>query len=376
MTLLFGMTGAYGVPGGIATANRNTLRALLQLSETSSLPLVVLSLHEGEEARPAFLPDGVRFRGFRGQRASFSLALAAGSLRARLVCLDHVTLGRPLLPLVRWGLARTAIFAHGSESWKRVRRSSIRGFQASALTLTNSEYTLRKMRERFDGFEATVCALGLSPDVPLNQAVPAPSTEPLRLTAADGATRRIGSRALLLVGRMHPAEREKGHRQLIDALPRLQASFPDAQLVFPGPGDDRSALLEYARAGGVAPAVFLPGFVPDAELWRLYHASYALVMPSRQEGFGLVYLEAMNWGKPCVGCFDDGAEAVIRHGETGWLVRNPSDRDELLDVLRRLLADPARAAAMGRAGFRRLHERFTAEHAQARIRESLRGVLA
>ncbi len=50
-------------------------------------------------------------------------------------------------------------------------------------------------------------------------------------------------------------------------------------------------------------------------LEQLYSQCYAFVVPSKQEGFGLVHLEAMNFGKPCVGCFDDGAADVNVDGE-------------------------------------------------------------
>ena len=98
-------------------------------------------------------------------------------------------------------------------------------------------------------------------------------------------------------------------------------------------------------------------------------------MPSRQEGFGLVYLEAMNFGKPCLGCRDDGAEDVIVHEETGLLVNDPKDAKELAAALRRLLSDFEEAREMGRRGFERLHQRFTAAHFQQRLREQFAKIL-
>jgi glycosyltransferase involved in cell wall biosynthesis len=98
-------------------------------------------------------------------------------------------------------------------------------------------------------------------------------------------------------------------------------------------------------------------------------------MPSTQEGFGLVYLEAMNYAKPCVGCRAAGAADVIVDGETGFLVEGPIDRREMLTVLRRLLADPVRAQAMGRRGLERLHRSFTAHHYQQRVKAAIAGVL-
>ena len=116
--------------------------------------------------------------------------------------------------------------------------------------------------------------------------------------------------------------------------------------------------------------MFFPGYVPTETLKELYQQCYALVMPSTQEGFGLVYLEAMQYAKPCVGCWDQGAEDVIVHGETGFLVHDPDDPQELFDTLRYLLAQ-----WLGYNGYKRLTERFTAHQYQARLKDQVLGVL-
>jgi phosphatidylinositol alpha-1,6-mannosyltransferase len=81
-------------------------------------------------------------------------------------------------------------------------------------------------------------------------------------------------------------------------------------------------------------------------------------MPSRGEGFGLVYLEAMRAGVPCIGALDDAAGEVVVNGETGLLVRQ-SDRAALAGAIAALLGDPPRARAMGRAGQARYESHFT-----------------
>jgi glycosyltransferase involved in cell wall biosynthesis len=126
---------------------------------------------------------------------------------------------------------------------------------------------------------------------------------------------------------------------------------------------------------GVASAVFFPGYVPIETLKALYQQSYAFVMPSTQEGFGLAYLEAMQYAKPCVGCWGQGAEDVIVHGETGWLVRDPDDPQELLDTLRDLLQHPQQAQWFGDNGYKRLTEHFTARQYQARLTVQLLRIL-
>jgi phosphatidylinositol alpha-1,6-mannosyltransferase len=367
------MTGACGLCGGIARANRNVLQALVEISDEHNRPLTVLSLLEQPGDRPP-LPEGARFHAFAGSKRKFSLALLRACASRPLICFDHVTLALPVLPLAAAGVVKTVIFAHGSEAWKRVRRSSRWSFRYAALTLTNSDFTLRKMKSRLGRFRGAACPLGLSPDFRLSGGSPPGGPAP-ELEAVDGHRRALGGRVLLLVARLDPREGEKGHAELIDVLPRLLEEFPDVQLVCPGPGDGRRSLEARAGQNRVAHAVFLPGLVTGEALEDLYRRCYAFVMPSRQEGFGLVYLEAMNYARPCVGCYDDGAEDVIVPGETGLLVRDPRDTEEVLGILRSLLKDAEEARRLGENGLRRLHAQFTAAHHQERVRECLEQVL-
>lgn len=369
------MTGAYGLCGGIATANKNILHALVRLAERRSFALHVISLLEQDSDRPAVLPPQVEFRGCRGDKLAFSLALLRLAASRPTMCFDHVTLALPVLPLAATGLVRTIVFGHGSEVGRRMKRFSRWSLRTANKVFTNSSFTLRNVRRYVNHFDGEACPLGLSPEFSLNAALPEAAGESLQLEAADGQLRTLTDQVLLLVARMDSSEGQKGHAELVSALAGIHTDFPRAQVVFPGPGDGRAALADLAQREGVADAVFLPGHVPLATLQALYRDCYAFVMPSRQEGFGLVYLEAMNYGKPCVGCYDDGAEEVIVPGETGWLVRDPANQTELQDVLRSLLADPAEAKSRGSKGFRRLHDRFTSQHHQQRVIACLESVL-
>lgn len=369
------ITGAAATTGGIATVNLNLLRALIPLAAQRDGSLRVFSFLEGDWNRPKFLPAEVSFQGFQKKKLPFALAAITALRRNQILIFDHVTLALPILPMAIVGLARPVIFAHGSEAWKKIRWSSRLSFRHARLTLTNSEFTLRKMRERGVQGRLAACPLGLSPDLSLNTSIPAIPDSRMELEAASGTHTQLGDRVLLLVGRMHPREREKGHEELLAVWPTVMQEFSDAQLVFAGPGDDRSRLAEIARGRGVGRAVFLPGCISTDTLRRLYHRCHAYVMPSRQEGFGMVHLEAMNFGKPCLGCFDDGAEDVIVHEQTGLLLRQPVREAELLVSLRRLLGDPQWARRMGENGFRRLHEQFTAQQFQERFRRHISTLL-
>lgn len=366
----FFCTGIEALTGGIQSANRNIRDALLSLSSDFDLPLRIHILHEAKGRSEKVVSYG-------GRRTLMALAISRSIISGHLSVFDHVGLAKPLAFLKVLGLARgrSVIFAHGSESWKKLTSTNRRVFQAADLVLTNSNFTLQNMRRTFDGFTGQVCMLGLPPHFVLTPSPPQPvATRPV-LRASDGTERAISDRTMLLVGRMDPAEREKGHRELISLWPRVCREVADADLVFVGGGGDAQALAQIAASSPAAGRIFLAGRVDDHRLSELYAAAYAYVMPSRQEGFGLVYLEAMNHALPCLACHEDGAADVVVDRETGLLVKQPIDDEELTAALVDLLSNPSHARKLGEAGWRRLNNHFTAEAHRSRVEAALMNLL-
>jgi glycosyltransferase involved in cell wall biosynthesis len=115
----------------------------------------------------------------------------------------------------------------------------------------------------------------------------------------------------------------------------------------------------------------LPGYLPDAALRAVLRHAAVFAMPSRGEGFGLVYLEAMRAGIPCLGSRDDAAADVIVDGETGLLVPR-QDTDAIAGAIARLLTDEPMRLRLGEAGRRRYENVFT----YPRFRARLAGLLA
>lgn len=358
--LCYAMTAVVRQDGGIASVNRNVLRGLVGGASQAGLTHVV-SLYDLPGDRPDYLPADVGFDGCGGSRRHFACAVIAQALQKRWLLVDHVTLAKPLLPLITLGWRRLMVIAHGSEAWRKIRPSSRRIFKRATLTLTNSQFTLRRMHAALGEFAGIACPLGLSVDFPLLSEPPTPKpAATMKLRCADGVERLVGNQALLLVGRMHSAEREKGTVELMGVLPRVLQKFPETQLIFCGDGDDRAYLEKLALQQDLGAKVFFPGRVSNELLAQIYQQCYAYVMPSRQEGFGLVYLEAMNAAKPCIGSVDDGATDVIVDQETGYLIVHDEQSKGLYTAIIALLESPAHARQMGLHGFRRLHATFTA----------------
>lgn len=175
-----------------------------------------------------------------------------------------------------------------------------------------------------------------------------------------------GELIVLFVGRL---EQRKGILDLFAAIPRVLRRFPNARFVIAGSDNSRNDGFQrrmgsnYAthflrRAPRAADAVRFLGRVSDARLAQLYSRCHLFVAPSLYESFGLIYLEAMNYAKPVIGCRAGGIPEVVEHGVTGLLVE-PERPSELAAAIESMLASPARLREMGLAGRARLVERFT-----------------
>jgi len=172
--------------------------------------------------------------------------------------------------------------------------------------------------------------------------VPAPPDPP---APAGGPPR------LLFVGRLEP---RKGIDTLLAIVPPLLASHPDliVDVVgqdMPWPGTTTPVGRRFAASHPSASRCRFHGVVDDARLAAFYRECTLFVAPSRYESFGLIYLEAMRWAKPVIGCRAGGIPEVVRDGETGLLVP-PDDPAALQAAIVRLLDDAELRARIGTNG--------------------------
>jgi glycosyltransferase involved in cell wall biosynthesis len=157
---------------------------------------------------------------------------------------------------------------------------------------------------------------------------------------SDGAT-------ILCVARQYP---RKHIADLLRALPQIRRAVPAAQAVLVGDGPEHGALRALAAELGLGDAVqFLGAIADDDDVARWYRHADVFCLPSVQEGFGIVFLEAMASGLPVVATRATAIPEVVPDGQAGLLVP-PGDVDALAAALTTLLREPARRAAYGAYG--------------------------
>lgn len=164
---------------------------------------------------------------------------------------------------------------------------------------------------------------------------------------------------LLCLGRLVEL---KGFDLAIEAVRRLRPSVSDLRMLIVGEGAAGEDLRAQAREACVDDAVEFLGQVPAADVPGVINQSTITLLPSRpqhlwMEGLPLVAIQAMQMARPIVGTRCGGIVEAVAEGETG-LLADIDDVDALTAAIGELLSDRGRAAAMGRAGRRRVDEVF------------------
>jgi glycosyltransferase involved in cell wall biosynthesis len=166
--------------------------------------------------------------------------------------------------------------------------------------------------------------------------------------------------------------RQKGIELLLRAL-AAGTSGPSLDVI--GAGSDDAELRTLAGELGLADRIRWHGVLPQARLAEYYRAAAALVVPSVEEGLGMVAVEALLCETPVVAFASGGLTDIVRDGSTGVLVP-PGDLAALAAALDELLAQPGRAAALGRAGRLYALANFAPESVARRYAEIYRDAIA
>lgn len=185
-----------------------------------------------------------------------------------------------------------------------------------------------------------------------------------------------GKKIVLYVGRFIP---KKGVHHLLAAMPAITALEPDAVLLLVGGafyGSNRKTAYVrklHKMASIVKSNVRFVPFVPHNEISDWFRLADVVVVPSaRQEAFGLVNVEAMASGVPVVATAVGGMTEIIKHEQSGLLVRSANISVGLAESICSVLADPGYARSLGENGLDRVRERFTWEHTTKRLLELYR----
>jgi glycosyltransferase involved in cell wall biosynthesis len=326
------VTDAYGGTGGIAKYNRDFLESVASHAAVESVVVVPRVIAREHEQLPRNLAQrdeaaGSKIRYLR----SLSAITSQGADFGVVIC-GHIN----LLPLA-WLAARRCkaplvLIVYGVEVWTKGSPVQRYLLKKVAGIVAISAFTVQRLREWADVQGDRIFLIPNAID--LDAFTPGPANERLRQRLSLGT-----GPVLLTLGRMAASERAKGFDEVLEILPVLLEDYPTLTYCAAGDGTDRARLEEKARRLGVWERTVFTGYVPESEKLDLYRLADLFVMPSRLEGFGYVFLEALASGIPVVASSIDGSREAVRAGAWGSLA-NPNNRDEILNSIRSSLRNP------------------------------------
>ncbi len=355
--------------GGVQEAGRLTALALHETAQRRGWSASFAGLND--PAGPQQLSVAGRtiaVQGYSRAKSQFILAAIRGA-RAQQKSGSHIVLAAHpnLAPIAVWmqktrPRAHAVVLAHGVEVWEPLpllRRAAIR--EAHIVAGPSSD-TLHKLVEvqRVNASRTRLLPWPLNPDF---LCLTDRADLPLPPEFPDG-------KLILTIARASSSEQYKGTDDLIRAVSQLGTEFPDLHLVAVGGGDDLPRLQKLAAESGVARSVHFLQRLSREQLAACYARADVFAMPSAGEGFGLVFLEAMAFGKPVVAAACGGALDLIQDGVNGLLVRE-RDSSALAGALRCLLRDESLRSALGAQGACIARDKYRFDLFQANVEHLL-----
>lgn len=327
------VTDAYGGHGGIAKFNRDLLGSLCSLASVAkvvALPRIIPEPIGSLPQKLIYVTDAAK------NKFSYGWTLLKQLRRAttpNLIVCGHINL-LPLAFFARRVVTRrnhkfgsrencpVLLVIHGIDAWQPTgRRGTDRLISQVDRVVAVSSVTAQRFCD-WSGYKNEKVSI-LPNSFNPGQFTPGPKNP--ELIARYGLK---GKTVLMTLGRLASLERYKGFDEVLEVLPTLLLERPDLVYLIVGDGNDRSRLEAKARALGLQDKVVFAGKILESEKVDHYRLADVYVMPSRGEGFGIVYLEAMACGIPVIGSKVDGSREALRNGELGLLI-DPGNPEEI-----------------------------------------------
>ncbi len=332
---LFLLLGAFKFTGGLEKFNSAFLKAFYELSLVRSLDFFALSLQD-EYPDERYIP-GTNFKGLKSNNLFFLLTAIIKIFQYDLIILGHINLA--IIGVIQKILFRNKpliIIVHGIEVWDELSIIKKTLLKKSDLILAVSNFTRNKIIEKhliepakIKIFPNTLDPYFTAPEI---------FSKPKELLKRYNIS--LNTNVLLTVARLFSVEKYKGYDKVISILPNVLKEFPDSVYIIIGKYnlEEKRRLEEIIKKENLTTKVIFTGFIPEDELVEHYLLSDLYVMPSKKEGFGIVFIEAMSCGVPVVtgkNCGSDDINVQFEHS----VGADPDNQYELGDVILSMLRD-------------------------------------
>lgn len=349
---------AFAHTGGIEKFNRALLYALNRHSQKNRLQLSVAAMYDA--AADTQYTGSLSFDAGKGKRLLFVLRQLLRALRSQELLLGHLNLAPVALAFkLLQPRKRLTVVCHGIEVFAPLQGIKKMTLQKADRILAVSRFTRDKLVELQDipREKITVFPNTLDPFFVRPQAFVKPDYLRQRYQLDDNVP------LLFTLTRLSSAEGYKGYDVVLQALALLRNEGQIIHYLLAGKADEKEhrRIVQLINDLGLAQQVRMPGFITDAEVTDHYLLADAYVMPSKGEGFGIVFIEAMACGLPVIAGNKDGSTEALQFGALGTLV-DPDDAAAVAAAIRTVLQQPRhpeeiQAKMLAHFSFERFEER-------------------
>lgn len=312
--------------------------SLYQIAKINKWDFKLWSVYDSDnDLMPQYLP-GEDFKGFSSNRLNFLLKTLSTAKWPDIIIVSHINLA--IVGLLIKAINPTCklwLIAHGIEVWRPLSLLKKLFLRRCDKILCVSRFTKQQLI-RLHHTDPAICAV-------LNNAVDPFMKLPVTFAKPQLLLNKYNLSAdtpiLFTLTRLASTEQYKGHEQVIKALKQLKLRFPGIKYILAGKSDPleeiriKKLIIKYQ----VEEQIILTGFIDEAELADYFLLADLFILPSKKEGFGIVFIEALACGLPVICGNADGSIDAIRNGELGKAI-DADDLDELEKTITGCLAIP------------------------------------
>ena len=325
--VLFLTLRVFSATGGIEKVCRIFGKALNDIATAvKDIQVKVFSVYDkSEEVDPKYIPVS-SFTGFGKAKFRFIFSTLRQASAADIIIVSHINLlSVGYLAKILFPKKKLLLFAHGIEVWKPLSVTRKKMLSKCDTILAVSHFTKSKLME--------MCGIADSRIVVFNNCLD-PYLPPPHPTRDAGFMEKYGlektNTVLFTLTRMSSKELYKGYDHVLYSLNNLKVKYPGIKYIIAGKYDEteKRRLDTLIEKASLKEEVIFTGYIPDEDLAALFSLADVYVMPSKKEGFGIVFIEAMYYGLPVIAGNKDGSADALDNGNLGMLV----DCDNRADI--------------------------------------------
>lgn len=336
MKIHFLILSAFKFTGGLEKFNRAFMKALYDISSEQKFEMYVKSSHDELPDERYISKDN--FKGFAGNKIKFALSCLTEAKKMELVFIGHINLApiAVMLKIINPKI-KLILIGHGIEVWQQQKlyKKLLLKWADKILAVSNFTKNQIAKNNKIDENKILIFHNTLDPYFKIPQNFKKP----------DYLLKRYGinekTKVILSIARISQYEGYKGYDKVLDSLPSVINEIPNVKYILCGKYTDGEGkrLKDKAKQLSVEKDFLLTGFIKEQELTDHYLLADVFVLPSKKEGFGIVFIEAAACGASVIAGNQDGSVDALLNGKLGKLV-NPENNNEISETIIKILSKP------------------------------------